>query len=282
MTITATNINKNNEAYAILQEVLTDMMAYGINRQETKRKLGKAGSLARLEWQQYNVSTERLILEAAIIYLGECFGNNAHGPIVTYLLTAPAQPDNEKAKAMFVQALQLVFARDHVEAINILRDALNVAQDKVLRIAIMAIIDKVTTPIRDKMDLEELADMTEAEARNTFVGWFDSDRSRNDQHKQDLIDFLAAYKPSDEQEDNEEQATAYVRQAIAAVQAGNAQAANNYANSALGTAGIDFHSRSLAATILMVETDEDIQALQNMKVYEDMVAYMAERTVKIA
>ena len=174
MAMTAATINKNNEAYAILQEVLTDMMTYGINRQETKRKLGKAGSLARLEWQQYNVSTECLILEAAIIYLGKCFGNNAHGPIVTYLLTAPAQPDNEKAKEMFVQALHLVVDRDHVEAINILQEALNVAQDKVLRVAIMAIIDKVTTPVRGKMDLEELADMATEESRNIFIKWLDS------------------------------------------------------------------------------------------------------------
>ena len=164
MAMTAATINKNNEAYAILQEVLTDMMTYGNNRQETKRKLDNAVGLAGLDWQHYSVSTDRLVLEAAIVYLKECFGNNAHGPIVTYLLTAPAQPDNEKAKEMFMQALQLVFARDHVEAIKVLQDALNVAQDKVLRVAIMAIIDKVTTPIRDK------------EARNIFMKWFDSDR----------------------------------------------------------------------------------------------------------
>ena len=88
--------------------------------------------------------------------------------------------------------------------------------------------------------------------------------------------FLGCIQSSEEQKNDEEQATAYVRQAIAAVQAGNTQAANKYANSALGTNGADFQSRSLAATILMVETDEDIQALQNMKVYEDMVAYMAD------
>ena len=278
MTMTAAAINKNNEAYTILQEVLADMMTYGSKQEETRKKLHNVSLKATLKPPyNYNVSTERLVFEIAIKYLGECFGNNAHGPIVTYLHTVPAQPDNEKAKVMFMQALKLVFACNHAEVINVLRDALNCAQDKVLRLAIMAIIDKVTTPIRDTVDLEELADMTTEEAQNTFVGWFDSGRSNHDQHKQDLVDFLEAYEmPRGEQTSDEEQAAAYVRQAIAAVQADNAQAANNCANSALGTEGIDFYSRSLAAAILMVETAVDIQALKTMKIYEDMIAYMAD------
>jgi len=66
--------------------------------------------------------------------------------------------------------------------------------------------------------------------------------------------------------------------AIRALQAGQLDKANEYAQIALALEAdeIDMRSRALAAAVLMVETEADAETLKTMAVYNDMVALINE------